>query len=122
VFKYKGDAVILLFPAKTDFTKACENALNCSIAILEIMNEVINPVFKTHGLPEITVRIGLRYGYALVVVYGNNMDKAHIDIIASSISLASKIIIATPNQVFGWRIHLQYSNVTEASINEQLCT
>jgi class 3 adenylate cyclase len=67
---------------------------------LEIIKEVINPIFKVHELPEITVRIGSTYGYALVVLYGNNLEKAHIDIIGSSISLASKIVsIAKPNQV-----------------------
>ena len=100
VFKYEGDAVIVLFPAEYDCIKACKNALKCSTAILEIIKEVINPVFKAHELPEITVRIGLTYGYALVVLYGNNLEKAHIDIIGSSISLASKIVsIAKPNQV-----------------------
>ena len=100
VFKYEGDAVIVLFPAEYDEGKACKNALKCSKAILEIIKEVINPVFTAHELPEITVRIGLTYGYALVVLYGNNLEKAHIDIIGSSISLASKIVsIAKPNQV-----------------------
>jgi adenylate cyclase len=55
VFKYEGDAVIVLFPAEYDLTKACKNALNCSRAILEIITEVLNPVFKTNELPEITV-------------------------------------------------------------------
>ena len=100
VFKYEGDAVIVLFPAEDDSIKACKNALKCSRAILKIIKEVINPEFKAHKLPEITIRIGLTYGYALVVLYGNNLEKAHIDIIGSSISLASKVVsIAKPNQV-----------------------
>src|SRR5919199_6437323 len=100
VFKYEGDAVIVLFPAEYDPTKACKNALNCSRAILEIIREVIDPAFKANQLPEITVRIGLAYGYALVVLYGKSLEKAHIDIIGSSISLAAKIAsIAKPNQV-----------------------
>jgi len=100
VFKYEGDAVILLFPAEDNVTKACENALKCSTTILEIIKEVINPIFRVHALPEITVKIGSTYGYALVVLYGNNLEKAHIDIIGSSISLSSKIVsIAKPNQV-----------------------
>jgi adenylate cyclase len=99
VFKYEGDAVIVLFPAE-DPALACKNALNFSRAILQIITRVINPVFKSHQLPEITVRIGMTYGYALVVLYGNDLEKAHIDIIGSSISLASKIVsIANPNQV-----------------------
>jgi adenylate cyclase len=100
VFKYEGDAVIALFPAEYDQVKACKNALNCSRAILEIIREIINPVFKANELPEITVRIGLAYGYALVVLYGKSLEKAHIDIIGSSISLAAKVAsIAKPNQL-----------------------
>src|ERR671932_1054664 len=100
VFKYEGDAVIVLFPAEYDRTKACKNALNCSRTILEIIREVINPVFKVNQLPQITIRIGLAYGYALVVLYGKSLEEAHIDIVGSSISLASKIAsIAQPNQV-----------------------
>jgi adenylate cyclase len=100
VFKYEGDAVIVLFPAEDHDVKACKNALRCSKVILEIMKEVINPIFKAHELPEISVRIGLTYGYALVVLYGHDLEKAHIDIIGSSISVASKILsIAKPNQV-----------------------
>ena len=100
VFKYEGDAVIGLFPGEYDRAKACKNALNCTTSILEIIREVINPAFKENGLPEISVRIGLTYGYALVVLYGNSLEKAYIDIIGSSISLASKIVsIAKPNQV-----------------------
>jgi adenylate cyclase len=100
VFKYEGDAVIVLFPAEYDHTKACKNALNCSRAILEIIREVLNPVFRTNELPEITVRIGLAYGYGLVVLYGKSLDKSYIDIVGSSISLASKVAsIARPNRV-----------------------
>ena len=100
VFKFEGDAVILLFPAEYDAAKVCQNALNCSRSLLEIVKEVINPAFKSIDLPEITVRIGLEYGYALIVLYGKNIEKAHLDIIGSSINLAAKIAsIAKPNQV-----------------------
>jgi adenylate cyclase len=58
VFKYEGDAVIALFPAEYDRTKVCNNA---------------------HDLPEITIRIGLAYGYGLVVFYGKSLKEDHID-------------------------------------------
>src|ERR671928_2134477 len=80
VFKYEGDAVIALFPAEHNRLKACKNALNCSRAILEIIREVINPAFKANELPEITLRTGMAYGHALVVLYGKSLEKAHIDI------------------------------------------
>ena len=100
VFKYEGDAVIVLFPAEYDNVKACKNALNCSKAILQIIKEVINPAFSANQLPEIKVKIGMAYGYALVVLYGKTLEKSHIDTIGSGISLAAKITsIAKPNQV-----------------------
>ncbi|MDW0229272.1 MAG: adenylate/guanylate cyclase domain-containing protein, partial [Nitrososphaeraceae archaeon] len=100
VFKYEGDAVIVIFPADYDEIKACKNALNCSAAVLEIVRNGINPIFKENELPEITVRTGLAFGPTLVVLYGKSLEKAHVDITGSSISLAAKIAsIAKPNQV-----------------------
>ena len=100
VFKYEGDAVIVIFPADYDEIKACKNALNCSAAVLEIIKNGINPIFRKNELPEITVRTGLAFGPALVVLYGQSLEKAHIDITGSSISLAAKIAsISKPNQV-----------------------
>jgi adenylate cyclase len=100
VFKYEGDAVIALFPTEYNEEKACRNALDCSRAILRIINEIINPAFNTNQLPQITVRIGMAYGYALVVLYGKSLENSHIDVVGSSISLATKIAsIANPNQI-----------------------
>jgi adenylate cyclase len=89
VFKYEGDAVIVLFPAEYDPTKASE----------------------------ITIRIGLAYGYGLVVLYGNSLERSYIDIVGSSISLASKIAsIAQPNQVLvGESIH----NILLSSVDNE---
>ena len=67
VFKYEGDAVIVIFPADYDEIKACKNALNCSAAVLEIIKNGINPIFRENELPEITVRTGLAFGPTLVV-------------------------------------------------------
>jgi class 3 adenylate cyclase len=70
------------------------------MAILEIVTQVINPAFKSADLPEITVKIGLASGQTLVVVYGRSLVRSHVDIVGSSISMASKITaIAKPNQV-----------------------
>jgi class 3 adenylate cyclase len=100
VFKYEGDAVISIFPAEYNKAMACKNALDCSKAVLEIVRGVLNPVFKINGLPEITIRTGLAYGDASVVLYGKNLETAHIDIIGSSISMAAKIAsTAKANQI-----------------------
>lgn len=122
VFKYEGDAVIILFPAMYDEAIACRNALNCSMAILEIVTQVVNPAFKTSDLPEITVKIGLAYGKTLVVVYGRSIVRSHVDIVGSSISMASKITsIAKPNQILvGEQIHnILLSSVDSRSFLEK---
>ena len=122
VFKYEGDAVIILFPAMYDEALACRNALNCSIAILEIVTQVISPAFKSSSLPEITVKIGLAYGKTLVVVYGRSLVRSHVDIVGSSISMASKITsIAKPNQVLvGEQIYnILLSSVDSSSFLEK---
>jgi adenylate cyclase len=101
VFKYEGDAVISLFPAEYNQAKACKNTLDCSKVVLKIIRDVINPAFRTNGLPEITVRIGLAYGNSLVVLYRKNLQTSHIDIIGPSISMASKIAsTAKTDQIF----------------------
>jgi adenylate cyclase len=42
----------------------------------------------------------MAYGYGLVVLYGKSLERSYIDIVGSSISLASKIAsIAQPNQM-----------------------
>ena len=57
-------------------------------------------MFKTNGLPEIRIRTGMAYGDALVLLYGKNLETAHLDIIGSSISMAAKISsIAKPGQI-----------------------
>jgi len=115
VFKYEGDAIIILFPAEYDQIKACRNALIFTTAISEIIEEIINPEFIKNGLPQITVRIGLDFGEAFVVLYGRTLEKAHIDIIGSTISVAAKIASkAGPNEVLvGESIYEILSSLTD---------
>jgi class 3 adenylate cyclase len=46
-------------------------------------------------LPDIKVRIGMDYGEVLVVVYGKDIQKAHIDVLGSAINIAAKIASIT---------------------------
>lgn len=100
ILKYVGDAVIVIFPSEFDNYKACRNAINCAINILDIVKQCINPAFKMHGLPELTVKIGADYGDALVALYGKSLHNAHIDLISSSMGITSKIAsFAQPNEI-----------------------
>lgn len=120
VFKYEGDAIIIIFPAEYDQVKACRNALIFTTAILEIIRDIINPEFIKNGLPEITVRIGLDFGEAFVVLYGKFLEKAHIDIIGSTISVAAKIAsIAGPNEVLVGESIYEILSSLEYNINNK---
>jgi len=100
ILKFVGDSVIGLFPSEHNPSKALENSLACAISILDIIRNGINPTFTKHSLPQISVKIGIDYGDATILVYGKNIEFAHIDLIGFSISIASKITsLAYPNEI-----------------------
>jgi adenylate cyclase len=91
VLKYVGDAVIALFPAEYDSGMAAKNALGCAKEMQEIIEKCINPEFRAHGLPEIRAKMSIDHGEVQVVLYGKDLERSHIDIVGSSISMAAKI-------------------------------
>jgi adenylate cyclase len=92
VLKYVGDAIIALFPAEYDSGQASKNAVDCSKDMQMIIRECINPELNSRGLPQITVKMSIDYGDVQVVLYGKSLDRSHIDIVGSSISMAAKMI------------------------------
>ena len=99
VLKYVGDAVIAYFPADTNYYMACDTAVNCTLSMITILQQGINPVLNQYDYPELQVKIGLDVGEHSVIQYGR-YEKSHVDILGYSISMASKITaLAQPNQV-----------------------
>ena len=92
VLKYVGDAIIALFPAEYDRGQASKNALECAKDMQRIIRECVNPELSARRLPEITVKMSIDYGDVQVVLYGKSIDRSHIDIVGSSISMAAKMI------------------------------
>ena len=92
VLKYVGDAIIALFPAEYDRGQASKNALDCAKDMKRIIRECINPELSARRFPEITVKMSIDYGDVQVVLYGKSIDRSHIDIVGSSISMAAKMI------------------------------
>jgi adenylate cyclase len=90
--KYVGDAVIALFPAGYDSRQAARNAVGCANDMKEIIKKCINPELDAHDLPEIRIKISIDYGDVQVVLYGKSLERSHIDIVGSSISMAAKMI------------------------------
>ena len=92
VLKYVGDAIIALFPAEYDRGQASKNALDCAKDMQRIIRECVNPELSARRFPEITVKVSIDYGDVQVVLYGKSIDRSHIDIVGSSISMAAKMI------------------------------
>ncbi len=100
VLKYVGDAIIALFPAEYDRGQASKNALECAKEMQRIINECINPELSNRNLPQLTVKMSIDYGEVQVVLYGKSIDRSHIDIVGSSISMAAKMIsLAKASQI-----------------------
>ena len=92
VLKYVGDAIIALFPAEFNSSQASNNALDCAKYMQRIIKECVNPELIARGFPQLTVKMSIDYGDVQVVLYGRSIDRSHIDIVGSSISMAAKMI------------------------------
>jgi adenylate cyclase len=92
VLKYVGDAIIALFPAEYDSGQASKNAVDCAKDMQRIIKECVNPELSTRRLPQLSVKMSIDYGNVQVVLYGKSIDRSHIDIVGSSISMAAKMI------------------------------
>ncbi len=92
VLKYVGDAIIALFPAEYNSNLASKNAVDCAKDMQKIIKECVNPELIARGFPQLTVKMSIDYGDVQVVLYGKSIDRSHIDIVGSSISMAAKMI------------------------------
>jgi len=93
VFKYVGDAIIAIFISDNDM--ACRHALECGQDLLTTLKNLINSELAKKGIPRISIKLGVDYGDALVISFGNN-----VDLIGFSLSIASKITtLASANTV-----------------------
>jgi class 3 adenylate cyclase len=93
VFKYVGDAVIAIFASENDV--ACRHAIECGHDLIKTVKNAINSELIKKGIPRISIKLGIDYGDALVVSFGNN-----VDLIGFSLSIVSKITaLASANTV-----------------------
>ena len=93
VFKYVCDAIIAMFVSDSDV--ACKHAIECGQDLVKTLKNSINSELIKKGIPRISIKLGIDYGDALVVSFGNN-----VDLIGFSLSIASKITtLASANTV-----------------------
>jgi class 3 adenylate cyclase len=100
VLKFVGDAVIRYFVAEALPLLASENAVSCAKAMVDVIERGINPILNQYDYPELKIKIGMDFGKNIIVRYGSDKEKSHVDILGPSMNIASKIQhIAYPNQI-----------------------
>ena len=100
MLKFVGDAVLAYFNAENALVYPADNIVNCAKSMIRVLNEAINPVLSTNGYPTIAAKIGIDSGENMIVRYGSDRIKSHVDILGASMNMAAKIQnMAEPNQI-----------------------
>src|SRR5579883_2583365 len=100
VLKYVGDAVIGYFVAEENPLVVSDNAVNCAKTMIDVIERGINPILSEYDYPELRVKIGMDFGENVIVRYGSDQIKSHVDILGPAVSIAAKITaLAKPNQI-----------------------
>jgi len=100
VLKFVGDAVIGYFVSEENTPHAADNAVNCAKSMITIIEKGINPILNQYDYPDLMVKIGIDFGRNIVVRYGADEKKSHVDLMGPPMNIASKIqAFAKPNQI-----------------------
>jgi len=100
VLKFVGDAVIGYFVAEEYTTGAADNAINCVKSMMKVIDKGINPILNQYDYPDLRIKIGIDFGKSIVVRYGSDKEKSHVDLMGPVMNIAAKIqSIAKPNQI-----------------------
>ena len=100
VLKFVGDAVIGYFIAEALPLLAADNAVNCAKTMVTLVEKGLNPILNQYDYPELKIKIGMDFGKNIIVRYGSDKEKSHVDILGPAMNIASKIQhVAEPNQI-----------------------
>jgi len=88
--KFVGDAVIGYF-VHTSSLIAADNAVSCAKSMIKIIEEGINPILNQYDYPDLFVKIGVDFGTNMIIRYGSDAEKSHVDILGPTMNIAAKI-------------------------------
>ena len=91
VLKYVGDAVIAYFLHENKPKKSASNSVLAAKALIQVVENSIDPIMKKRGLPTLSLHIGIDHGKNSVLLYGHDARKSHIDLIGLTLNLAAKM-------------------------------
>ena len=100
MLKFVGDAVLAYFNAENELIYPADNIINCAKSMLKVITVRINPILTISGYPPLAAKIGIDHGQNIIVRYGSDIKKSHVDILGPSMNMAAKIQnMAEPNQL-----------------------
>jgi len=122
MLKFVGDAVLAYFNADNALVYPADNIVNCAKSMIRVLNEAINPVLSTSGYPTIAAKIGIDAGENMIVRYGSDKVKSHVDILGASMNMAAKIQnMADPNQILiGGDVYARLHPETQKTFNQKI--
>lgn len=121
VLKFSGDAVIGYFVGKGSSLQATDSAVGCAESMLKIVEKGINPILEQEeNLPKLRIKVGIDFGPTTVVQYGADEKNSFVDLLGSSINMASKVQgVAKPDQiVIGFDVYERIHPTTQESFVE----
>ena len=121
MLKFVGDAVLAYFNAENALVYPADNIVNCAKSMIRVLNEAINPVLNENGYPTISAKIGIDAGENMIVRYGSDKTKSHVDILGASMNMAAKIQnMAEPNEILiGGDVYARLHPETQKSFNKK---
>ncbi len=100
VLKFVGDAVIGYFVAENNALLKADDAVDAAKSMLTVIEKGINPILNQYDYPDLMVKIGIDYGNNLIVRYGSDEERSHVDVMGPAMNIAAKIqSLARPNQL-----------------------
>ena len=121
VLKFVGDAVIGYF-IHTSVLIAADNAVSCAQRMIEIMEKGVNPILNNYDYPDLLLHIGLDYGDNMIVRYGSDKEKSHVDILGPTMNIAAKIqSMAKPQQILiGQNVYDKIHPTVQEKFNKEV--
>ncbi len=122
MLKFVGDAVLAYFNADNALVYPADNIVNCAKSMIRVLNEAINPVLNENDYPTISAKIGIDAGENMIVRYGSDKTKSHVDILGASMNMAAKIQnMAEPNEILiGGDVYARLHPETQKSFNKKI--
>ena len=90
VLKFVGDAVIGYFVHQSSLI-AADNAIGAAKSMIKIIEEGINPILNQYDYPDLFVKIGIDFGTNMIVIYGSDAEKSHVDLLGAEMNISAKI-------------------------------